>query len=315
MKKTLQTKHKEIIVDACTVTELGMFPENALLSDENFVFRMCKQVGGNPWELKGYKSETIGDYVFQFKEGFFGKLETITLAGQKVSLDLPESHEEFTHYGQGIYVDSGYAVVILGDEKILMDEDQQLIITSEILKHKNLEILGEGQIIKSTALYTVEEKAEKITENHSTKATFDDYKYGLKLTLTDFRGANKIVKSLRDEWRDKELREGIKKVDKFYINYLIFIIVGVVIALVGSEFLSTPALVGAIIIWLIISVVVISPLVYLYFIPKPVSNHVKKFSEMSEYERAVAEEEINKNEKIEKLLKKYKLSGSKKYIE
>lgn len=315
MKKTLQTKHKEIILDTCSVTELGMFPEDALLSDESFIFRMCKQIGDEPWQIEGYSSETIGDYVLQFKGGCLGKLETVTLEGQKVQFDLPKTEEEFTHYGEGIYVDSGYAVVLLGDEKILMDEEHQLIVTSEMLKHKKLEVLGEGQIIKATVLYLDGEKEEIEDLRKPTGVTFDDYKYALKLTLTDFRGADKIIKSLRDEWRDKELRDGIKKVEKFYINYLLFILGGLAIALIGSEILSTTSLILAIAIWILLDLVVISPLVFLFFIPKPVLDHVKKFSEMSEYERAVAIDELNKNERVEKLLKKYKLSGSKKYIE
>ena len=44
-------------------------------------------------------------------------------------------------------------------------------------------------------------------------------------------------------------------------------------------------------------------------VPKPVRKHIKKVENLTPYEQRVREEELGSNERLEKVLKKYKNSG------
>lgn len=61
--------------------------------------------------------------------------------------------------------------------------------------------------------------------------------------------------------------------------------------------------------WIIFDSLVVSPLIYLAIVPKPVRRHMKPVDELTPYEQKVRSGQINKNERVENIMKKYKTSG------
>ena len=61
--------------------------------------------------------------------------------------------------------------------------------------------------------------------------------------------------------------------------------------------------------WIVIDCIAVSPLIYMAFVPKPVRKHIKDVNNLTPYEQRVREEELDRNEHLEKVMKKYKNSG------
>ena len=66
---------------------------------------------------------------------------------------------------------------------------------------------------------------------------------------------------------------------------------------------------AAIVVWLLIDCLLISPLIYMIFMPKPVRKHMKDVNNLTPYEQKLYEAELASNPMVEKMLKKYKNSG------
>ena len=61
--------------------------------------------------------------------------------------------------------------------------------------------------------------------------------------------------------------------------------------------------------WILADCLLVSPLIYMPFMPKPVRKHIKDVNNLTPYEQRVREEELGRNEHLEKVMKKYKNSG------
>ncbi|MBR6529308.1 MAG: hypothetical protein IKT62_04650, partial [Firmicutes bacterium] len=61
--------------------------------------------------------------------------------------------------------------------------------------------------------------------------------------------------------------------------------------------------------WILLDCLVISPLIYMPFMPKPIRKHIKDVNNLTPYEERVRAIELGTNEAVEKVLKKYKNSG------
>lgn len=270
-------------------------------------FECCEFDGGDTTNSQG----KIIDYNLMIKKGNKGKLTFVQVSGNKKETNRVEV-DEFDQYVEGYYISEGYAVINVNGQKTLMEEGNQLIITYLAGEEFDIEILGEAKIIRSDIAYNEEYQEQKVVK---TKATYEDFICALKLSTTNFRGANFIFKSLKDEFRDKTLRKAIDKVERFYIPYIVFLLGVVLISFVGMGILETKVVIALLIVWMIADIFVVTPLIYLRFLPKPVKAHLKKYSEMTEIEIALAKEDGDENERVERILKKYKISGRNKYID
>ena len=70
---------------------------------------------------------------------------------------------------------------------------------------------------------------------------------------------------------------------------------------------------GAFAAWILVDCFVVSPAIYMPFMPKPVHKHIKDIHNLTPYEQKVYEENLGRNERLEKVMKKYKNSGKPMY--
>ena len=91
---------------------------------------------------------------------------------------------------------------------------------------------------------------------------------------------------------------------------IVFFIGAMAIGIYAAQtFSSEAAVLISILVWLAIDSILITPLMYMLVVPKPVRKHIKKVENLTPYEQRVREEELGSNERLEKVLKKYKNSG------
>ncbi len=140
----------------------------------------------------------------------------------------------------------------------------------------------------------------------TSKATFDDYKACIYIANVQFRAAKYIVKSLKHIWFDTELSEVIRKLEKCYATTVVFL-AGLIGLCYGSVFYSsTWQGVMLFVLWVILDSLVISPLIYLPFVPKPVRKHMKDIDKLTPEEQQLRDEELMANGQLDGLIKKYK---------
>ena len=115
---------------------------------------------------------------------------------------------------------------------------------------------------------------------------------------------------MRRTWFDEELSKAIKKIERFYITTLILLIgIASIIALFAKGTLGAGMSVLAIAIWIALDCLLVSPAIYMAFMPKPIRKHIKDIENLTSYEQKIYEEELAANPELEKIMKKYKNSG------
>ena len=146
------------------------------------------------------------------------------------------------------------------------------------------------------------------------KTSFQDFKTCIFLANTQFHGAKHVFKSIKTTWYDEELSKGIRRAESLYLTTLVFMIGSLLLAFGGlSVFTEAWQWVVAVIGWVLVDMFVLSPLIYLPFMPKPVKAHIKDINNLTPYEQGVYEAELGRNERVEKLMKKYKNSAAIRY--
>lgn len=259
-----------------------------------------------------------------WKTKSFGKITDFNLMVRKgnegyVDLIYPEQDKkDFTSTfdtelplaTHALYCKEGYGVVACGGETCMVSAGQLLVIEFDAGEAAAYSVMGEGVIIRSQIFYGDVKEELFAEEIPAEKASFDDFKCCVYLANVQFRWANYIVKKLRSQWFDEALSAAIKRVEKFYLTTIVMLmgVIGV-FAVYYSQQLSSVVTFLLIVAWLAADCLLVSPLIYMAFMPKPVRKHIKDINNLTPYEQRVREEELGRNEQLEKMMKKYKNSG------
>lgn len=139
----------------------------------------------------------------------------------------------------------------------------------------------------------------------------EDFKWSVILANTQFRGAKSIFKKLNNYVYDDELHSRINKLERFFVTFFVFIIVLMIflsVVMSGGDMDEGKVLL-VILAWFIIDSLVVSPLIYYLAMPKPIKSHIHDVNKMTAEETESVASARNKNERLERILKKYSNSG------
>lgn len=259
------------------------------------------------WQTKSFGK--ITDYNLMVRKGNEGYLDIIFPKKEKQTYEADEKNTK-PLVTVGLFCKDGYGVVTFDDQSQMIKAGELLTLEYEAGESPRYSVMGEGTIIRSQVFYgDMEEQLgpEIIPEE---RATFDDFKKCVYLANIQFRWAKYIVKSLKTTWFDEALSRAIRKIERFYLPFLIFIIGVVGIGLVWAQVgLSDGVLLSLLLGWLILDSLIVSPLLYMVVVPKPVRKHIKNIDDLTPYEQKIRENELSYDERTERVLKKYKNSG------
>lgn len=264
-----------------------------------------------------YSTKSFGqitDYNLMVAKGNQGFLDVIILEEQSFTPET-ENYPEYDLITQAYYCRDGFATVTVNGETVMVNQGQQLIINYEKGENLNISVMGEGHLIRGQIFYNYKPEEMGPIPIPREKGTFKDFLTCIYLSMTQFRGAKFIFKKLKTQWFDEELSRAIKKIEQLYLPFVIFTIGICGIAYIGLIYLDTFSWIIAMIGWLIVDTLLISPLIYYMVLPKPTAAHIKDIDHLTPYEQKVRDREINTNERLDKLLKKYKNSGRYEYQE
>lgn len=255
----------------------------------------------------------ITDFNLMTRKGISeGKLDVILPKEEAVSFK-DEGEEELTageKITHAIFCRDGYALIAAGGSSQMLKTGETLILECEEDEYPEYSVMGEGHLVRAMIRYTYKPEDSEPVVIPREKASFDDFRCAFFLANTQFRFADKIFKRIRNSWYDEELSGAIRRLEKMYLTFIISI--AGLMALMLAAFnagMSDSSLVLIVVAWLAVDITLISPLIYLIFLPKPIRKHIKDIDSLTPYEEAVRERELASNERLDKLMKKYKNSG------
>lgn len=259
------------------------------------------------WKTKSFGK--IKDFNLMVRKGCEGYLDLIMPESKSVKYEsTQESTKTFkTH---ALYCKEGYFVVSANGESHMVSQGELLVMEGQVGEEPEYALMGEGIVIRAQIFYD-DMKSEVGPEIiPAEKGTFDDFKKCIFLANTQFRGAKYIFKSLKRLWYDEALSSAIKKVEQFYLTFIAFFagILAITMAAINLE-LTAGIMAVMVLIWVLLDCLVVSPLIYMPFMPKPIAKHIKDIDKLTPYEERVRALEVGQNTSTEKLLNKYKNTG------
>lgn len=214
----------------------------------------------------------------------------------------------FSHGSYGFYCLTGYAVVSLDGENHMVPAGSQMVVNFDEGEYGEMTLMGEGKVIVTEIFYDRHALvAEVIPEE---KATFEDFKAAFRLSHHRNKWSG-ILGGRKQEklWYDEALQEKLRFLDRSCIGLVLWVVVTGFLAASAALWMSHGLAVALVVLWTIIHNLLVSPVIYLFVLPKPIKSHMKQVQALTPYERKLYEEQAASNPELEKLLKKYKYSG------
>ncbi|MGN0711381.1 MAG: HutD family protein [Anaerovoracaceae bacterium] len=280
----------------------------------------------------GYETKSYGkitDFNLMVRKGNEGFAEALDIQQDYKVLELQEI-DGFEKETQGVYCTEGFCTVNINDETVMLNRGELFIATGAQENFSKLGVMGQGRAVRVEVFFNEDkelcgEAPEEIAEECSNAenkekekqppVTAEDIKWAALVCWSNFRGGNKIFRCFKDTWFDKKLQKGINKIECIFLPFIIFLIGITVAAFYGVEHFSNSGMMAAILLWALFDVIVVSPLLYLMVLPRPVKSHIKKIAELEGEEREQYIRQMGENPMAEKILKKYKITGRNKYID
>lgn len=160
------------------------------------------------------------------------------------------------------------------------------------------------------------EKPEKVVISEESKLDYkggfaEDFKWSVILANTQFRGSKSIFRNLKSYVYDDELTGKINKLERLFVTFFVFIIVLMLIlsVVMRNGDMDESKILLVILAWFVIDSLAVSPLIYYLTMPKPIKSHIHDASKMTEEETEAVKTARDRNERLERILKKYSNSG------
>ncbi|MGN0659490.1 MAG: HutD family protein [Emergencia sp.] len=257
----------------------------------------------------------ITDYNLMVAKGNEGFLDAIALQTESRRLSF-EEYPDFEKKSFAFFCRDGYGTVSVAGDTVMMMPGQQLVITAENGEDVDVSVMGEGTLIRAQIFYNYHPEEMGPTVIPKEKASFDDFRTCVYLANVQFRGARFIFPQLKKQWFDEELSRAIRKLERIYLPF--FVTVAGLCAVAGwgaGHFSSAAEWIAAVAAWLVADILLVSPLMYFAVVPKPTRAHIRDVDRLTPYEQRVREKELATNERLERVLKKYKTTGRAVYDE
>ena len=277
-----------------------------------------------------YKTSCFGkitDYNLMVQKGNFGYME-VHKAQESKKLIIPEIHSEYEYISRGIYCIEDFIIVSINEETVMLRPGEQLVVTQKNDEAVAIGIMGYGVAITSNIYFNYDGRSENDTEMHGESIEqssetkdrrdncfYDDIKLTYMVAFSRFRGSKYILKGLKDVWFDKALQKGINRIDHAFIPFFLLLMGLAVFGICGVEWWGMDVGIGLMIGWLVLDTAIVTPLLFYISIPKPVRIHIKLIEQLNKEERELYKQQLGENKRLEKILKKYEISGRNKYID
>ena len=262
-----------------------------------------------------YKTKSFGkitDYNLMVRKGNEGVLEVLELSAENSKLDVFVK-DDLPMMTESFYCADGFATVKIGERTVMISPGEQLVVDFDKTEIPKLSIMGQGHVVRCSIRFDFVPGTFGATKVEAAPASASDFKECVFIANTQYRFSKYTNKRLRNIWYDEELYDAIEKVNSFYLSDMIYFLMAAVIVAFGATRFPGPVWVIALAAWTLLHITLISPLIYFAVVPKPVAAHIKDINELTPYEQKVEEIRKNTNKRVEKILKRYKMTGRARY--
>lgn len=251
----------------------------------------------------------ITDFNLMVRKGSEGYIDLLfPEAENKICASTQETSK--ANAVHALYCKDGYCVVSVGEATQILKPGELFVMEYASGEKPEYGIMGEGTVIRAQVFYgdVASEVAPEVIP--AEKATFDDFRLCVYLANVQFRWAEYMLKSLKTTWFDEALSAAIRRAERFYMPMLICLAGIVMLAtLYATQIVDAATCALLIAAWVLADCLLVSPGIYMIFVPKPVRRHIKDVNELTPYEERVRNAELAANPRLEKVMKKYKNSG------
>ena len=210
--------------------------------------------------------------------------------GQLLVMEFGEEEPAYTVMGDGVAIraqiafDEGapgyaeYEEMKPESEPEPEPEDEPEPVRREEIRKENAETPGSYVAnILGTARRRVSDEGLSEASTLDYKGGFaEDYKWSFILSNTQFHGAKALFPKLKSLVFDDELHGKVRRLEKMLITFFVFIL-GLLALLTFSmkdgEMKDTEILI-MIAVWLVIDILIVSPAIYYFTLPKPIKSHI-----------------------------------------
>lgn len=135
--------------------------------------------------------------------------------------------------------------------------------------------------------------------------SFADYKNALKICMKTVRFNEHIFKSNSKRAPLPVLDYAVSRLAKTYITWFIFVIGLALFMKLGYSGFGAPGAAIAIVAWILLAGLVITPLIYAFVTPRPIEKYFIHENDMNEEEKASWHKHKSKDLQMERLKKRY----------
>lgn len=257
------------------------------------------------------------DYNLIYRKGSNARMELIEPSGGAMPVELSEHASaapdgtggEYASYG--IYTIDGYAVVSVNGQTEMVRADEQMVVECEPGERITLSVMGQGKCIFTEVVFEKKISGFEVFETDEiARSGKSDFMIALKLFFTNNRW-NALIRreTMKGSFYSRDLEKKLRTLDKFFITAIIWVI-GVLLCLFTYTLGVSPVGIFIIlVVFTIIDLFIISPLIYLAVLPKPLSAHVKYSGDLNAVEREAFEKQAAYDPHRESLMYKYRERG------
>ncbi len=248
----------------------------------------------------------IKDYNLIYRKGCKGRMELVELTEQA----QPVASRFEGSRCLGLYSAEGYAVVTAGGETDMVKTDEQMVIELQPGEEAGISVMGQGKCILTEVAFEKEEMLDFPQEEFPADATRkggSDFALALRLSLGNNRWSSTMRKMKKTgSLYSPALTKKLRILDKFFVTGIVWILGIIACLLLLPAGVDARVVFGLLIAFSIVDVFLISPLIYMLYLPRPLSAHIKDSAELNAYEKKLFEEQLNYDPHQEKLMHKYR---------
>ena len=253
------------------------------------------------------------DYNLIYRKGARGRMELIELTDQGRQLECAAEGCRSI----GLYSAGGYTVATVNGQTEMIKEDQQMVIDLDPEDEIKLSVMGQGRCIFTEVAYEREKVLDfsqgfapaegGAADGSGSTGGQSDFMLALKLSLSNNRWSTAVNRmKKKGVLHSPALEAKLRFLDKFFITGIVWAVGVILCLLLMLAGVSNVAVFGIIILFSIVDVFLISPLIYLAVLPKPLSAHIKRSENLNAYEQKIFEDQLNYDPRQEKLMHKYR---------
>ncbi len=254
----------------------------------------------------------IKDYNLIYRKGCKGRMELIELEDAAKHIESRfEGSRSF-----GLFSAEGYTVVSVNGQTDMVKEDQLMVIELEPDESADISVMGSGKCVLTEVAFEKEEVMDFSVPEETADGVkgASDFALALKVSL----GNNRWSATMRRMKKSgvlysPALEKKLRTLDRFFVTGIVWAIGVILCLLLVPAGVSPEAVLGIILAFSLVDVFLISPLIYLAVLPRPISAHIKNANELNAYEQKIFEEQLNYDPRKENLMRKYRDRKGEKY--